>query len=146
MKNSTIFTSLFKQYNMKLPFAFTFLLCQFIAVAQTDVKKTKSALMGRWDWINTQIVDRSGGSNITPATCKCEIHLVFGKDGIIKEYRNDSLINNSAYSLKEYHFMNDPVKIILHSEFLYGQIKMNGDTIGIGPFGGCGAIQYFRKK
>ena len=146
MKKSKNFIRGIKHCHMGSLLVLPFLLFQFIASAQTDVKKTKSALTGRWDWINTQIIDRGGGGSITPATCKCERHLVFGKGGAIKEYRNDSLINSSKYSLKEYHFMNDPVKIIFNSDFLYGQIKMNGDTIGIGPFGGCGAIQYFRKK
>ncbi len=131
---------------MKFQLIVICLLVQLIALAQTDVKKTKSVLTGRWDWINTQIIARGGGGTETPSTCKCERHLVFGKGGTIKEYRNDSLINSSKYSLAEYNFMNDPLRIIFQSDFLYGQIKMNGYTIGIGPFGGCGAIQYFRKK
>ena len=131
---------------MKFQLVAIFLLFQLIASAQTGLKKTKSALKGRWDWTNTQIVSRGGGGNETPASCKCEIRIVFGKKGTLKEYRNDSLINSSKYSLSEYHFMNDPVKIVLKSDFLYGQIKMDGNTIGIGPFGGCGAIRYFKKK
>lgn len=113
---------------------------------QDTLTKVNGNLIGRWNWIRTEIVDRGGGGITNPSTCHCKKYLIFKTNDIVDQYINDSLIISADYSLDKYIFLNDPIRIIIHSSVLNGQIIMKGKSFGVGPFGGCGSLDYYIKQ
>lgn len=131
---------------MKLTITIFILSIQGFVYGQNSADEVKQKLEGWWDWIKSEIVDRSGGGTITTFTCECSLNLHFSENGIVSIYNNDTLSSSEKYSLEEVYFMQDPVKIMVRSSSINDQIMMYPDSILMGSFGMCGVIQYFKKN
>jgi hypothetical protein len=135
-----------QNYCMRLLFLLSSILTFNSVFSQDTIEQFNTRLMGRWDWIKTEIMDRGGGDVRDSSSCHCTKYLVFKPNNIIEYFENNVLQNSSTYSLVNWVFMKDPVKVIIHGEKINGQIVLNGNTFGVGAFGGCGAIEYYKKR
>jgi hypothetical protein len=127
-------------------FIFLLLLLESIkCFGQINKEEAQHQLLGNWNWLKTETIDRGGGGIATPISCNCTKRLTF-LEGIVNSYINDSLKVSFDYYLDEYESLNNPTKIIIHGKFLTGQVIFWSDTVGIGPFGGCGSIEYYVKN
>ena len=115
-----------------------------LSFAQDTLIKVKDNLIGRWDWIRTEVVDRGGVANLS--ACHCQKYLIFKTNNIVDQYINDLIVKSADYSLDKSFFLNDPIKIIIHSSVLSGQIIMKEKSFGAGPFGGYGSLDYYAKQ
>lgn len=122
-----------------------FVTINYSGLAQNTLENVENSLLGTWIWEKSVLVDRGGGGTRTPEDCNCTRKIIIYEDGVIEDYRNDTLASKSEYTISEYEFMNDPIKYIFNSESLRGQFQVTGDSFGIGPFGGCGVLNYFKR-
>jgi hypothetical protein len=131
---------------MRLLFLISSILTFHSVFAQDTLEQFNTRLTGRWDWIKTEIIDRGGGSVRDSSSYHCTKYLVFKPNNRIEYFENNVLQNSSTYTLKTWIFKKDPVKVIIHGELINGQIVLHGNTFGVGAFGGCGAIEYYKKR
>ena len=131
---------------MRLLFLISSILTFQTVFAQDALEQFHTRLIGRWDWIKTEIIDRGGGGVRDSSSCHCTKYLVFKPNDRIEYFENNVLQNSSTYTLENWIFMKDPVKVIIHGDLINGQIVLKGNTFGVGAFGGCGAIDYYKKR
>lgn len=115
------------------------------AHSQSELEKIEAGIIGTWVWGKTEVVDRGGGGSYSSEDVDLQMKLVFHENGLLEVFRNDSLINTSAYSLEEIRYLDDPIRYYLNSELIHDEIKWQENSFRVGPFGGCGAIRHYRR-
>ncbi len=131
---------------MKLLITFLFVLFHLFVLGQVTAEDYKLKLLGRWDWIQDEIVDRGGGGFINPTSCNCEKHLIFEANDEFSEFRNDTLIFSSTFTLEEVYSQLNPVKIMLRNGQISNEVRIANDSMSIGAFGACGIINYYKRN
>ena len=83
-------------------------------------------IIGKWDWVRS--VSPWTGQVTNPHTAGYSIRLVFSTDGIMKEYRNDTLSNSSNYSI-ETNPSEPGRNFIIYNSGLQSQVDISSDTL-----------------
>ncbi len=131
---------------MKLLIALLFVLFHLFVSGQVTAEDYKLKLLGRWDWIQDEIVDRGGGGIINPSTCGCEKYLIFEANDTVKEFRNDTLVFSSTFTLHEVNSQLNPLTIILRNSRINNELRIANDSMSLGPLGMCGTIYHYKRN
>ena len=130
---------------MKVLTIFFIFLFAHVSYAQDTLIKINTNLIGRWDEYDHLVSSQKSSTWVGPSQCGCRKYLIFKPNNIVEEYRNDTLIKSSNYSLRVYYFMTDPVKVMMDGDVLSGQVDMRNDSVRVGALGGCGIVGHYRK-
>ena len=76
----------------------SFVVSTILMSCQKENKTVSELIIGKWEWVKTIIP--YGGQQSNPQTSGFSKSLEFLKDGIMSEYRNDSLIATSSYKIQ----------------------------------------------
>lgn len=102
--------------------------------------------IGTWEWEETQLLSRGGGNKTTPETCNCTKRLELDEDGNMRQYENEVLVSEGPFEIEKIEFIDDPIRYQFQSTSLFGTIrKMENDRLGIGAFGSCGQIHFYKR-
>lgn len=83
-------------------------------------------IIGKWKWIKS--VSAWTGQESNPETVGYSTALEFTGDGIVKEYRNDTLLNSTNYSL-EINSSDPGGNILNYGSGLRSLVYLSGDSL-----------------
>ena len=133
---------------LKITLLFYFFI-QFVS-AQNSIDEIKNNIIGKWEWKSSHFVTqvRTYNTEETPLTCMCSKRIEFINDRILREYRNDSLLYESDFSLEAPNYYYGRSKAIMRNNHLDGPVIIYGDTMILGDWGGCGDLiqRYVKLK
>jgi hypothetical protein len=107
---------------------------------QKDNKTASDLIIGKWDWIKS--VSPWTGQVSNPQTVMFSITLEFTGDGIMNEYKNDTLSNTTNYSIE-----SNPTKstsnILIQNSDIHSYFDIVNDSLIINTAYVDGPVSYY---
>jgi hypothetical protein len=117
----------------------------FLMSCQKDNKTISELIIGKWEWIKT-IESPYTGQVSNPQTSGFSKTLEFTRDGTMKEYKNDLLINSSNYSI-EIDPSTPNYNLLTYNSINHSHFYMVNDSLIFNEAFVDGAVSsYLRKK
>ena len=120
-----------------------YLLLTFITLlvgCQKDNETASDLIIGKWDWKKS--VSPWTGQVSNPQTVMFTITLEFTGDGIMNEYKNDTLSNTTNYSIE-----SNPTKstsnILIHNSDIRSYFDIVNDSLIINAAYVDGPVSYY---
>ncbi len=109
---------------------------------QKDDKAPPELIIGKWEWIRTIIP--YGGQESNPQTSGFSITFEFMSNSIMKEYKNNSIINTSDYRIERNP--SNPDDNILHSTIITSHFYMLNDSLIFNEAYVDGPVSTYKRK
>ncbi len=93
---------------------------------QKDKETMPGPIVGKWDWVKS--VSPMTGQESNPQTAGCSIVLEFTSDGIMKEFKNDTLSGTTSYSL-EINSSAPDSNYLIYGSGLRTQVYISTDSL-----------------
>jgi hypothetical protein len=111
---------------------------------QKDKETILDLIVGKWDWVKS--VSAWTGQVSNPQTVGFSITLEFTSDGVMKEYKNDTLSNSTYYSI-EINSTESNKNMLVYNSGLRSQVYIGNDSLTLNAAYVDGPVSsYIRKK
>ena len=124
---------------------FKYLIVTFFVLfisCQKDKETISDLIVGKWEWVKSASPWTGQVSN--PQTAGFSITLEFTSNGIMKEYRNDTLSNTSNYSI-EINPTEPTTNILIQNSGIHSHFYIVNDSLIINAAYVDGAVSTYTR-